>query len=390
MNQSLTKKRIAAGLAGTAGLLLAATGLFSGASQPAPTGSGPVVVVQGVQQPKALNCPVGQFYGVIDAGTGEAGVAGCLQVLEEDGGAAVPGPTGPTGPAGATGPTGATGATGTGATGPTGPTGATGAGISGLVTNEILFGGDSGAVAQNPGEYVENYYVSSTPISEILAGQDGGFGVIGCSPGVLSCSVGMPTIVTGNGASITMAGQTTSADGGFGGNSALQGGMGPDGGGFAELFYDNNNVACRVDTGDNPGTNEVPGVKISGALLGDDVNSCANPSGVATPHSIAGQGSGTVTLTPSEYQNDVIPFTGQPGAGAAIVIALPNPCAGRAGKGYVIYLDFTGTLIGSVASLGFTIGTSSAKTAAAPTAGIYVVIATAANTAPKLGLIPAG
>ena len=73
----------ATGATGPAGAT-GATGA-TGASQPAPTGSGPVVVVQGVTQSAALSCPVGYAYGVVDAGAGEAGVAGCVST-QGDGG----------------------------------------------------------------------------------------------------------------------------------------------------------------------------------------------------------------------------------------------------------------------------------------------------------------
>lgn len=153
-----------------------ATGPMGLIGNPGPTGAQGDAGAAGAQGPTGAGGDAG-----LNGATGSQGATGSNGATGPQGDAGVNGAAGATGSAGATGPQGDAGTNGTiGPTGPTGPagdagtngaTGPAGAGLSGLVTNEVLYGLSDGGVGQG------NLSYDAGSQSLTIGSVDGGAGV---------------------------------------------------------------------------------------------------------------------------------------------------------------------------------------------------------------------
>jgi hypothetical protein len=160
--------------AGSAGLLLALSGMFLAGSSPGPVGTGYHTSAAGVSSPASMGGSVGQVAGFCGDAGSDAGVPCAITLVQLDGAIEIIGPTGPTGPTGATGATGpGVGATGpTGATGPAGATGPTGSVLTNNGTSVTILNNNTSTVscavsgtATGSGVFQLNAYMHVTDVT---------------------------------------------------------------------------------------------------------------------------------------------------------------------------------------------------------------------------------
>jgi len=155
-------------------------------------------------------------------------------------------------------------------------------------------------------------------------------------------------VVAGTGGSLGTGG-TVSIAGGVGANGgsvALSPGNGGTKSGDIELFDGNANLCFRVD-GDNTIN------KLSAPLLGDETTNDPLRFGVTSPIGLGGR-STDLALNPAQYANQTITFSGTPAASSTFSIVLPNV------PGFTKVLDLTSVAPGVATLISAKAGTSTA------------------------------
>jgi hypothetical protein len=95
-------------------------------------------------------------------------------------------------------------------------------------------------------------------------------------------------------------------------------------------------------------------------------------TGVSASHTITGlTGTTTVTLSPTEYANQVIRFIGTAASGLTLSVALPVVSGDI--SGYTLWLDFTLCTMASISSLTFSVGATTYHVSVPTTNVTYMV-----------------